>query len=724
MKKITTIKILMLAVFLAAVFQVKAQWEYMTPMPTARGFATSCVIDNKVYVIGGVFSDTSPATAVVEVYDPETNTWDTSMPDLPVALSAAAAVEMGGKIYVIGGEGSFLGTKSAAVFEYDPNDGGDWVQKNNLPAARSWHAATVADNTIYVMGGTAGSLPDNVLLKYDQVNDDWIPVQNMQNPRAFLTSEAVNDKIYAMGGMYLGVASAAVEAYDVQSGWSGKASMPGPRFWFGSGVVEDHIYVFGGSNQTGALTDTWRYDPATNDWTNIGAELPEPVSGLSHATAKDADGNECLYTFGGGYSLSSVTDAVLKFCPKKSDWDYQEALTTGRALSTASVLDGKIYVIGGLPHPETPVSEVNVYNPATDSWEANAPNLPVQLSGISSCAANGKIYVTGGQPNYLVPGGALASVYEFDPAGGTWTQKANMQKPRFYHASAMVGGKIYVMGGRSADYPAPLEKTVEMYDPVLDEWTFVEDMHVARGVFSAEVFEGKIYVMGGVETPVIHLQSAEVYDPQTNTWTELEDMPQTRVLHGSAVVNDKILVFGGVSGSEPTWPGTWEFDLQSGTWSEIEGADIPEEIIWFADEVVEFSPYTTCVYTFGGGYESFFYYPTLPAPFVTDAVFKYCVTVVSTEDVGNAPAPVTLSQNYPNPFHTSTTIQYELKNAAGVSIKIFDLTGQQVATAFDGFQSAGEHQIEWNAEGTPAGVYFYTLRTGEFVGTGKLVIQN
>ncbi len=308
----------------------------------------------------------------------------------------------------------------------------------------------------------------------------------------------------------------------------------------------------------------------------------------------------------------------------KAQWEYMEPMPTPRALSTASELNGKIFVIGGLPHPDTPVAEVNVYDPATDNWEANVPDLPAKLAGISSAVANGKIYVTGGQPNYLVPAGAVASVYEYDPTGGSWTQKAPMLKPRFYHSSVMVGGKIYVMGGRSGDFPAPLEKTVEMYDPVLDEWTFVADMKTARGVFSAEVVGNKIYVMGGATGPTGSLQSMEVYDPQTNTWTLLDDMPQKRPLHGSAVVNNKILVFGGVSGSGMPWPGTWEFDPQDSTWSEIEVADMPEEIIWFADAVVEFSPETTCIYSFGGGYTSFFSYPTLPPPFVTDAVLKYC----------------------------------------------------------------------------------------------------
>jgi N-acetylneuraminic acid mutarotase len=287
----------------------------------------------------------------------------------------------------------------------------------------------------------------------------------------------------------------------------------------------------------------------------------------------------------------------------------------------------------------------------------------------------------------------------------------------------MVGGKIYVMGGRSVDWPAPLEKTVEMYDPDLDEWTFVADMNTARAVLSTEVLDGKIYAMGGVSTPINDLQSVEVYFPQTNTWTLLDDMPGTRGLHGSAVVNDKILVFGGVSGGV-LWPGTWEFDPQDSTWSEKEGADMPEEIIWFADAVVEFSPETTCIYTFGGGYASFFDYPNLPPPFVTDAVLKYCPLTTSPKNPENTLAPDVLFQNYPNPFDSHTMIKYELKNSGKVILKIFNLAGQLVTTPVDGIQLAGEHEIEWKAEGLPGGVYFYLLQTEEFSETRRLILKN
>jgi L-ascorbate metabolism protein UlaG (beta-lactamase superfamily) len=109
------------------------------------------------------------------------------------------------------------------------------------------------------------------------------------------------------------------------------------------------------------------------------------------------------------------------------------------------------------------------------------------------------------------------------------------------------------------------------------------------------------------------------------------------------------------------------------------------------------------------------------------------------QSVGYAEADVTVSsnedqflinnieglflKNFPNPFISSTTFKYELKNSGKVILKIFNLAGQEVATLFEGFQPIGEHEIEWDAREFPSGVYFYNLRTKEGIITNKCVLH-
>lgn len=81
-----------------------------------------------------------------------------------------------------------------------------------------------------------------------------------------------------------------------------------------------------------------------------------------------------------------------------------------------------------------------------------------------------------------------------------------------------------------------------------------------------------------------------------------------------------------------------------------------------------------------------------------------------------------LSQNYPNPFNPSTQIAYTLPSASTVSLNVFDILGQEVATLINERQEAGEYRIEWKAEGFPGGVYFYRLVVGGYVGAKKMVL--
>ena len=81
-----------------------------------------------------------------------------------------------------------------------------------------------------------------------------------------------------------------------------------------------------------------------------------------------------------------------------------------------------------------------------------------------------------------------------------------------------------------------------------------------------------------------------------------------------------------------------------------------------------------------------------------------------------------LKQNYPNPFNPVTNIAYEIPNDAHVSLEIFNSLGQKVATLVDQRQSAGVHQVHFNAESLSSGIYLYRLRSGSFNQTKQMLL--
>ena len=98
-------------------------------------------------------------------------------------------------------------------------------------------------------------------------------------------------------------------------------------------------------------------------------------------------------------------------------------------------------------------------------------------------------------------------------------------------------------------------------------------------------------------------------------------------------------------------------------------------------------------------------------------------SVVDVENpVGDKPRDFALYQNYPNPFNPTTKIRYELPNSGFVTLKVYDALGSEVKTLVKGNKPAGSHEVEFNAENLPSGIYFYELKTNNQVLTRKMIL--
>ncbi len=104
--------------------------------------------------------------------------------------------------------------------------------------------------------------------------------------------------------------------------------------------------------------------------------------------------------------------------------------------------------------------------------------------------------------------------------------------------------------------------------------------------------------------------------------------------------------------------------------------------------------------------------------------------VILTKKEKNTDVPFSfkLFQNYPNPFSksssapASTIIRYSIKNSGFVTLNVYDLLGRKVATLVKEERPAGNYSLKFNAQGLASGVYFYTLRAGDFISTKKMIL--
>ena len=115
----------------------------------------------------------------------------------------------------------------------------------------------------------------------------------------------------------------------------------------------------------------------------------------------------------------------------------------------------------------------------------------------------------------------------------------------------------------------------------------------------------------------------------------------------------------------------------------------------------------------------------------TGWIAGYNGVVLKTTNGGNVfvknisqeiPAAYSLKQNYPNPFNPRTAIRFQVKGSSNVSLKIFDITGKEVATLVNERLNAGTYSIDWNASNFPSGVYFYRIQAEGFNETKKMML--
>jgi hypothetical protein len=88
----------------------------------------------------------------------------------------------------------------------------------------------------------------------------------------------------------------------------------------------------------------------------------------------------------------------------------------------------------------------------------------------------------------------------------------------------------------------------------------------------------------------------------------------------------------------------------------------------------------------------------------------------------NIPLEYALKQNYPNPFNPTTTIEFSIPKAEFVTLKIYNILGEVVATLAFEKLTVGSYKYDWDASGLASGVYLYRIQAGDYIGVKKMVI--
>jgi N-acetylneuraminic acid mutarotase len=298
-------------------------WTRGASMPSPGAEASSVILGNKIYIIGGEDADKKAATNIVRIYDPNTDSWSASAP-LPIPLDHTGSAAHNGKIYVVGGFTAEGKKPTDTLFIYDP-DTNKWQRGKPLPGPRGALTADFINGTLYAIGGLdASHTPVGTNEAYDPKTNTWTEKAPMPTARHHHTSVAADGKLYVIGGRLLG-----------------------------NSIKLSHI-----DEALSNFNDNEMYNPLNDSWT-VMEQMPTKRSGIA-AAVSPVDGN--IYVFG-GQDIEGAFSNTERFNPKINKWSSEEPVPTARYGLEAIALDDKIYVIGGRTNSGPYLVDINeVFN--------------------------------------------------------------------------------------------------------------------------------------------------------------------------------------------------------------------------------------------------------------------------------------------------------------------------------------------------------------------------
>lgn len=299
-----------------------------------------------------------------------------------------------------------------------------------------------------------------------------------------------------------------------------------------------------------------------------GWEALPAIAGGPRQEHSVAAANGLVYVLGGIVRTPSggvtTTDRVEVYNPRSRTWATAAPLPIPMNHPNVATVAGKVYVLGGLSGGSSweALADSFVYDPRTDTW-TELPPMPEDIArGSAAIGVHGStIYLAGGMRTLTPgPGGlqdTVATVSAYDTTGGAWTSLPDLPEARDHVAGAVVGGTLYVLGGRDRGQVNVRDDVYALNLRSGATWTERAPMPTPRGGIASAVVGSKIYTFGGEGNPAPGANSiyseVEVYDVNSNTWTQLAPMPLPR--HGTAAttVGDTIYIPGGgnLAGGSP-----------------------------------------------------------------------------------------------------------------------------------------------------------------------------
>jgi len=300
----------------------------------------------------------------------------------------------------------------------------------------------------WLLAIAAGALATFAAAPSGYAQGTWTGLAPVPSPTEGMTVGGAGQVIIAAYGAATGVDTNATRLYNITAdSWSFGLPGPGParsEAAYGDTTHAGFLYVIGGgSSEGGVFRDVNRYDPVMDVWTTV-APMPTARAG---AVAAAVDNTIFVIggrtTAGGPCGSGPYLATVEKYDVDTNTWSTVAALPSPRADLAAVAHGGKIYVFGGCTAPASVTSEVDVYNPETDTWTTGLTPMPTPRGSLVAGRKGQIVYAMGGSD-----GASSLNVNEaYNIASDSWSTNTSLPTPRMKAGTHSHGGRVYVVGG-------------------------------------------------------------------------------------------------------------------------------------------------------------------------------------------------------------------------------------------------------------------------------------
>jgi hypothetical protein len=252
---------------------------------------------------------------------------------------------------------------------------------------------------------------------------------------------------------------------------------------YGGFMDSDGTFAYEGGGYSFSVGDNinqfGRFDPVANTWTPLTA-VPDLNNG--EASGVYAPNVNKLFVFGGEeVTLATVVNTTRIYDIATGVWSTGTPMPDVRAFMASGYFNGKIYLVAGYNtgNVDPSFGQVWEYDPVTDTFDTSRASMPATLGGAGFGLINGHIYVAGGRD---LANTNLNTLYDYDIAADTWTQRANLPTGVNVPGSAVIGGNLWIFGGGNpfAVQTPGTTNSLQIYDPIADTWSSGPALNLQR----------------------------------------------------------------------------------------------------------------------------------------------------------------------------------------------------------------------------------------------------